>query len=282
MSRSQSRTLELLQQLGCTAYEAKAYIACLSCQPATAYEISKASGVPSSKVYETVNKLVARGIIKPLPPEKNNRLEYVALSGDDFLTEIQDIMLSRTKELGPLLKNLNTDEPISYIWPLSSHSQIQDKAKEIIHKANISVLISAWKEEIDWLEAELREAEARGIDIALVHFGVPKIKIGATYHHPIENTIYDEKKGRGLTLVVDNEVVLLAHYGMGSSGIEKYDLEDKVDGAWSRNPSFVTVAEDYVKHDVYITKVTRFLPKEMVERFGPQYEKLRAVFDSEA
>lgn len=271
-SKPSTRTLELLQQLGCTAYEAKAYIACLSCQPATAYEISKASGIPSSKVYETVNKLVGRGIIQPLPPEKDNRLEYVALSGDDFLAEIEDTMLSKTKELSPLLKKLNTDDPISYIWSLSTHSQIEDKAKEIIRKANVSILISAWKDEIDWLEPELREAETKDVDIALVHFGLPAIKIGATYHHPVENTIYDEKKGRGLTLVVDNEVVLLAHYGN----------DNNVNGAWSRNPSFVTVAEDYVKHDVYITKVTRFLPKEMVERFGPQYEKLRAVFNSEA
>ncbi len=267
-----SRTLELLQQLGFTSYEAKAYIACLSCHPATAYELSKASGVPSSKIYETVNKLVGRGIIQPLPPGKDNRLEYVALSADDFLADVQAATLSKTKELGPLLKRLGTDDPTSYIWSLTAQSQIQAKAREIIQKAETSILISAWKQEIDWLEPELRDAEAKSINIALVHFGLPEVRIGATYHHPVENTIYNEKKGRGLTLVVDSEIVLLAHYGR----------DDTIDGAWSRNPSFVTVAEDYVKHDVYITKVTRFLSDEVVDRFGPQYEKLRAIFDSEA
>ena len=269
---SATRTLDLLQQLGFTSYEAKAYSACLGCQPATAYEIAKNSGVPSSKIYETVNKLVNRGIIQPLPPEKDNRLEYVALSPDDFLAEMQSTMLSKTKELGPLLKRLSPNDTSSYIWSLSSQNQIRTKAREIIRMAEKTILVSAWKQEADWLEPELLEANAKQIKIALVHFGKPEIQVGATYHHPVENTIYNEKKGRGLTLVVDSEIVLLAHYGMDGT----------IDGAWSRNPSFVTVAEDYVKHDVYITKVTRFLPDAMKLRFGPQYEKLRAVFDSEA
>ena len=44
----------------------------------------------------------------------------------------------------------------------------------------------------------------------------------------------------------------------------------------------LTVAEDYVKHDVYIAKVTRFLEPEMRSRFGQQYEKLRDVFNADS
>jgi HTH-type transcriptional regulator, sugar sensing transcriptional regulator len=64
--------------------------------------------------------------------------------------------------------------------------------------------------------------------------------------------------------------------------IANFQVGGKVDGAWSRNESFVTVAEDYVKHDVYITKVTRFLGPEVVARFGENYSRLRDVFNSEA
>ncbi len=41
------------------------------------------------------------------------------------------------------------------------------------------------------------------MNIALVHFGEPTRKIGATYHHPVQETLYAEKRGRGLTVVVD-------------------------------------------------------------------------------
>ena len=116
------------------------------------------------------------------------------------------------------------------------------------------------------------DAEARGVNIALVHFGEPSTKIGATYHHPVQETLYAEKGGRGLTVVVDGAQVVIANFQ--SNG--------EIDGAWSKNKSFVTVAEDYVKHDVYITKVTRFLGPEVVKRFGENYDRLRDVFNSEA
>ena len=122
------------------------------------------------------------------------------------------------------------------------------------------------------MERALRSALERGVRVALVHFGPPRVEIGATYHHPVEKTLYREKGGRGLTLVVDSDAVLIANF-----------REDgQVDAAWSKNQGFVTVAEDYVKHDVYITKVTRFLDDAMIERFGPEYEKLRDVFDADA
>jgi hypothetical protein len=49
--------------------------------------------------------------------------------------------------------------------------------------------------------------------------------------------------------------------------IANFQVSGEIDGAWSRNKSFVTVAEDYLKHDVYITKVTRFLGPEVAARF---------------
>lgn len=96
--------------------------------------------------------------------------------------------------------------------------------------------------------------------------------VGATYHHPVEKTLYEEKGGRGLTMVADSNVVVIANYLKNGS----------VDGAWSRNQSFVTVAEDYIKHDVYITKVTRFLDTELKSRFGNDYERLRDIFNADA
>jgi hypothetical protein len=32
--------------------------------------------------------------------------------------------------------------------------------------------------------------------------------------------------------------------------------EDRIEGAWSSNRGFVTVTEDYIKHDIYIMKMS--------------------------
>lgn len=264
--------IAIIQQLGFTAYEAKTYLGLLSCQPATAYEVAKKSTVPSSKIYETLNRLMSKGIVQPTLSATEHGQQYVALSPNDFSEQIRESAVSQTNQLLPLLEKLTHEVPSDFIWPLSDDKQIQNKALEMIRQSRTTVLISCWPEELEWLEGELLQAESRGIKIALVHFGQPTKNIGATYHHPEEKTLYEEKGGRGLTLVADSNSVLIANF----------ERTGGVDAAWSKNSAFVTVAEDYVKHDVYITKVTRFLKPEMVTRFGQQYEKLRDVFNADS
>ncbi|HIG42161.1 MAG TPA: TrmB family transcriptional regulator [Gammaproteobacteria bacterium] len=271
------KTIALIQQMGFTAYEAKAYLGLLSCQPASAYEVAKRSTVPTSKIYETLNKLVSKGVVQPTSSETKQSSgkrgqHYVALSPEDFSRQIQETALSQTRELLPLLELVHDSPGGDYIWPLTTRGQIVAKASEMIRQTRSSLLVSCWPEELSWLEQDLREAENQGAKIALVHFGPPTQTIGATYHHPVEKTLYEEKGGRGLTLVADSQVVLIANFRKIGS----------IDAAWSKTQAFVTVAEDYIKHDVYITKVTRFLNKEMLARFGANYEKLRDVFNAEA
>ena len=275
------KAVVLLQQLGFTAYESKAYLGLLACQPASAYEIAKTSTVPSSKIYETLNKLVAKGVVQPTrsisspgssQSSSKSGQHYVALNPEDFSQQIQETTLSQTRELLPLLKSVDDSPAGDFIWPLSTQGQVVAKANEMIHQTHSSILISCWPQELSWLEDQLTEAEQNGLKVALVHFGPPAKFIGATYHHPVEKTLYEEKGGRGLTLVTDSSSVLIANFRQNGA----------IDAAWSKNNAFVTVAEDYIKHDVYITKVTRFLNPEMLARFGPDYEKLRDIFDAEA
>jgi hypothetical protein len=60
--------------------------------------------------------------------------------------------------------------------------------------------------------------------------------------------------------------------------IQKYGV---VEGAWSRNRSFIIMAEEYIKHDIYIMKIVRRYDRLLRERFGNGYEKLRDIFKDE-
>lgn len=262
---------EQLKSLGFTTNEAKAYLALLGCQPATAYEIAKTAGLPTSKIYETVARLVSRAVLQANEDETGTQ-QYYALNPSDLMRSIRNNIIKDTERLLPELQKVPTNNQSNLIWPLLNSHQVENRALEIINQATTSILVSLWPEELDWCEGSLMDAEARGVNIALVHFGEPTRKIGATYHHPVQETLYAEKGGRGLTVVVDGAQVVIANF----------QVSGEIDGAWSRNKSFVTVAEDYVKHDVYITKVTRFLGPEVVARFGENYSRLRDVFNSEA
>ena len=47
------------------------------------------------------------------------------------------------------------------------------------------------------------------------------------------------------------------------------------------NRGFVTLAEDYIKHDVYMMKIVRRFDTTLKGRFGYKYEKLRDIFKDE-
>ena len=54
-------TFKTLGELGFSDYEARAYCALLDAAPANGYQVAGLSGVPRAKIYEVLDKLVARG-----------------------------------------------------------------------------------------------------------------------------------------------------------------------------------------------------------------------------
>src|SRR6266702_2877832 len=53
-----------LQVLGFSLYEARVYVALLRHGPQNGNEVSKSAGLPSSKVYSTLERLVSKGIVQ--------------------------------------------------------------------------------------------------------------------------------------------------------------------------------------------------------------------------
>jgi sugar-specific transcriptional regulator TrmB len=264
---------ELFTRLGVSEYEAKVYTALVAHQPATAYEAAKDAGVPTSKVYEVLDRLEARAMVRSF--EEAGKKRYHPQPPDDFVEATR-------RKLGQTLDALKTDlgrlggsRDQSLVWNLSDPATLLDKACRMVESAVDALLISAWNPEAQVLAPLVAQARARGVKTALVHFGGGNLDLPGVFWHPIEDTLYEEKGGRGLTVVADGREALMGTLagGEGSPTV--------VEGAWSLNKGFVTLAEDYVKHDIYIMKIVERFDPELVARFGPKYEKLRDVWNDD-
>src|SRR5919201_6450769 len=55
--------IQRLQALGFSQYEARAYCALLQKAPANGHEVSKTAGIPTSKIYETLERLHHKGAV---------------------------------------------------------------------------------------------------------------------------------------------------------------------------------------------------------------------------
>ncbi|WP_290623840.1 MULTISPECIES: TrmB family transcriptional regulator [unclassified Archaeoglobus] len=62
-----NEAVEILKEIGLSGYEASAYVSLISLQEATAREISKSAGIPRTKVYEVLERLIERGFVEVQP-----------------------------------------------------------------------------------------------------------------------------------------------------------------------------------------------------------------------
>ena len=132
---------EQLKSLGFTTNEAKAYLALLGCQPATAYEIAKTAGLPTSKVYETLARLVNRAVLQAKNDETGTQ-QYYALNPPDLMQSIRNNIIKDTEWLLPELQKVPTGNQSNLIWPLLNSNQVESRALEIINQATTSILVS--------------------------------------------------------------------------------------------------------------------------------------------
>jgi HTH-type transcriptional regulator, sugar sensing transcriptional regulator len=254
--------------LGFSEYEAKAYLALLQNFPASAYEVAKTAGIPTSKIYEVLSRLVDKEIVQV---SGNTKKKYIPLDADEFLEKQQSNLEKTIGLLKTSLKELQPESAVSYIWNIYKYEELLEKAIRMLGEANTSILISGWPEELAFLESILQEKEAENVQIACINFSSKLVEIGQVFAHPIDRTIYVEKGGRGLVIVTDGQQAMLG----------TIFADQQVEGAWSKNRGFIMLAEDYIKHDVYIMKIVERFNAQLLEKFGENYEKLRDVFHNE-
>jgi len=258
-----------LKKLGFSDYEAKAWIALLKENPSTPYEVARESGIPTSKIYEVLSRLETKEMVTVTRRDKKSL--YAPSDYRKVLEEMRDTMDSTLNSLEQNIENLSPAEPVSFIWNLDDYGFCIEKAIEISAGAEKSLLISGYEEELHQLKEVLADRDQEGLLIATVHFGESGTSAGMEFQHPIKETIYSEKGGRGFVIVADEAIALMAT-------VQK---NNHIEGAWSESTGFVNLAEDYIKHDIYIMKIVKRFDKLLKKSFGDNYQFLRDVFNDE-
>ncbi len=270
----ENKLLKNLMYTGLSQYESKAYVALLASSPASAYEVGKASGIPTSKVYEVLARLVERGVAAEV--EDTGKSKYIPQDPEDYLSIHRHMMETTLDDLEGGLAAAREKRNPSHIWNISDYDSLMDKALSMAGAAKNSLLLSLWEQEASELAPSIARATRLGVRVALLHFGPVSLGPGAlgsctVYTHPIQHTLLEEKGGRSIVVVADSTEALV--------GTIKGDM--RAEGASSRNEGFVSMAEDYIKHDIYMMKVVSRFDPQLKELFGPGYEKLRNVFADE-
>jgi sugar-specific transcriptional regulator TrmB len=260
-----------LRQLGLSLNESKAYLCLLEKSGISAYEMSKNAGVPPSKIYDSLGKLLAKGFISII--KSGHAPRYVAIDPTKILDRYQKDY-NRTlemlkKRLGEIRQNPEAFN--QYIWHLGERAQILDKIREIVEGSREMIYLSIWQEELQEVEEVFREAAKRKVRMAIVLYGSRAIDFGVVYNHSLEDILLREMGERRLALAADDKIVLLGHFSN----------EGKAFATWTHNRGMVNLAKDYITHDIISLKLVKQFEPQIETIFGRKWERLRNVMIKE-
>jgi sugar-specific transcriptional regulator TrmB len=241
------KALTALEQLGFSTYEARVYLGLLKKNPITGYQLSKLSGVPRSRIYETLERLTAKGYAVMLQTEPS---EYNPLAVPALLAQLQEQFDGTLSSLETELKKVVTAPAIESIWNLRGREDILRRAKTMISRSEECAYLVGWGESLRELQPELEAAEARGVRIVVISCGENAPSIGRHYPHAFEAELV-EQCDASLNVVVDGMEALVG----------QTEPAETCQAAWSHSAALILITEEYIRHEVYLHKI--------VDRFGP-------------
>ena len=253
-----------LTQIGFTEYEAKVYLTLLRDYPTTGYQVSKASGVPRSMVYETLSRLHGRGLVlettegratlyRPLPPKtllSRHVSEHERLIGD----------------LRGGLESLYTATQDDRVWSIEGRTTVVAYASRMIREAETDIYLVLTDRDLEALDEVIRAACNRGININALLTGEGDLACGRVARHPPLESELQELTGTLLVAVKQGEVLI------ASTGVQQ-EMRSTV----TRNPDLVLIACQFVWMELFTQRIYATLGADLLERLEPED---RRIFES--
>jgi len=256
--------LPSFSKLGLTAFESKAYLSLLKKGKVTGYELSKASGIPSSKIYSVLNHLVTKNLAVSL---ESHPVRYLPRPPEEvignYAKEFGETFSFLKKNLTQLYRGRSQEEVVTR--NILGRKEILRKSRELIAGTKHTLYLALWKEEWCSIQAALKKLPVRGVEIYAVTYGPVPIGIGKIYRHGASDLPYRERGERRFVVVSDDDKALFANFS--EKGADK--------AVWTDNEGLVLLAKDFTIHEIYIVKIREAFPKEIARAFGPNWEKIR-------
>ncbi|MGT2888646.1 TrmB family transcriptional regulator [Streptococcus didelphis] len=259
--------VQKMKQFGFSESETNIYLSLVENGPMTGYEVSKQSGVPRSKVYNHLEKLVKKGVILV---NKSEPKLYSALSSEEFISMLKYSTLNDIQFLDNELSTINEKKDDSLLWRIDNKEAVYLKMAYIIEHAKESLYIQIWEEDLTPLICQLLQAAEQRLEkfvcIFFSNSGHYTLPFKRFYSHGFEIHKVEDMGGRWVNLVCDNDIVLFG------------SIDSKHDVIWSHNETMRLLAKEYIKHDAYTLKIIQEHQETLSQSYGKDFEGIRHIY----
>ncbi|MFG6148109.1 TrmB family transcriptional regulator [Halobacillus sp. B23F22_1] len=239
----------MLQKFGFTQYESQVFEALTGSQePLDATTIVKYSGVPKSKVYEVLNRLVEKGLLLTSHQEKKKfysalpldmTIEKLTLEFETHIDELKD----RKYSLPPV------DEQV---WSLQNKQSIHSLLHKKVEQATRSIFISGWNKDLESVLSILELKSKEGIKVELLSVG--SIHTDLKHLHVLYPDEGHEALEQYQLVIIDEEEIIFA-------GVE----QELWQGITTKSRPLVKFFTEFFQHDVALTEITKKYEKTLME-----------------
>jgi sugar-specific transcriptional regulator TrmB len=226
--------VQRLQLLGFSQYEARAYCALLQRAPANGHEVAKTAGIPTSKVYETLERLLQKGAVLV---QRSDPTLWAPVPYRDLTATLRERMESNLTAVEQGLAQLGHEQDTKLTWSLSGHGHVVDSMRRAIDRTRERLAAAIPSGELDELTPALRAAAERGVAIDLVAGD------GADLDLPEGERVRVRRRpdgGQGddrLAVVLgDGEETVLADLGLA-----------RPEGMWTHHPAVALLAAEHLR-----------------------------------
>jgi len=266
MSRTVDEVVDRLQTLGLSRYEARLYVGLLQFGAQNGNELSKTTGVPSSKVYSTLEKLTSLGFVHQTHGDGGTL--YSAIPPEDLVGRLRGKFLPPLEYLETALHQLDDRRPEPETITVSTLAAVHDYARRVIAAAEQELYVSAWQDDLDEIREALVDADARGVKIFAMLYGDEAVlDVGSTQRHSYQDIVAGRIGGRMLTVAADGRDALIAHIPVG--GIAS--------GVRTSNPVLCLVTEEYLRHDLVLQSTKLITGLEQFDEWWHSDPDLRSI-----
>ncbi len=257
----------LLQQLGFSEYEARAYLALLQRNPLNGYELAKTSGLPRANVYAVLQKLEERGAVIRLDMPSGARYAPVAPTEltQRIARRFEDV-LSATQQA---LEELATPAVAEYVWNIQGYAAVIDHAHALIDATQGQLLVAIGRPEASALAEPLARAEARGVAVTTLCLDECPAECGGCRGTICRSCAAVSAAQQWLVLVADNAEALAGEIGLNNDAL----------AVRTRQQLQVDLTSWYVQHSMALTAVLSDLSRRQDQVLAPETRALLQSVD---
>lgn len=261
--------LPLLQELGFSPYEARAYLALLRVAPANGHEVSRAADVPAAKIYETLGRLEAKGAVVS---SRSDPVLYAPVPYPDLLAQLRAATGERLAALERSLEGMTGGPTPGLTWSVTGYDNIRARLQQAVAQSRRELYLALWDQEAPALKAELQDATVRGVALQVALYGRTDLGVPHVYDLRLCGESAAARLGRRLTVLVSDQERVLAAELRGTG---------RDTAIWTTNSVLALLGKEFIKGDIMGRILINELGEERYQRLRRTHRGLAAMLHPE-